>query len=145
MAAHDTQRVMSLRATKSGYIAVALYVGDGTRRHVNLHALVAEAFLGPRPERMTVNHKDGVKTNNAAINLEYATYKENNNHAVSLGLLNVEERSAAIRAAYASETFDRESHSQRIKDGRKRAAVDHSAAMRKAWVTRRRRAEERKP
>lgn len=49
---------------------------------VAVHELVAKAFIGAKPEgARTVNHKDGNKTNNAANNLEWATYKENNRHA----------------------------------------------------------------
>ncbi|WEL99704.1 MULTISPECIES: HNH endonuclease signature motif containing protein [Delftia] len=63
---------------KQGYPAVYLT----TRGQVCIHTLVAEAFLGPRPEgARTVNHKDGDKCNNRADNLEWASYAENNRHA----------------------------------------------------------------
>lgn len=41
------------------------------------HALVALAFIGPRPEGMEVAHGDGDKQNNAFRNLRYATPLEN--------------------------------------------------------------------
>jgi len=41
------------------------------------HALVAEAFLGPRPASFEVRHLDGDKTNNAVSNLRYGTKSEN--------------------------------------------------------------------
>lgn len=63
---------------KQGYPAVDLHL----RGRVCVHTLVAEAFIGDRPAwARTVNHKDGVKTNNAATNLEWASYADNNRHA----------------------------------------------------------------
>lgn len=35
---------------------------------------------------MQVNHKDGVKTNNAVRNLEYVTHSENTKHAYDIGI-----------------------------------------------------------
>ncbi len=51
-----------------------------------MHWLVAEAFLGKRPKKHTINHKDGNKTNNDINNLEYVTSSENTEHAIKLGL-----------------------------------------------------------
>jgi hypothetical protein len=56
------------------------------KRHRTIHSLVAAAFIGPRPHGLDINHIDGDKTNNAAVNLEYVTRKENMQHARRTGL-----------------------------------------------------------
>jgi len=53
----------------------------------SIHALVAEAFLGPRPDGYEINHMDGLKTNNRPENLEYTTRQGNADHASIHGLL----------------------------------------------------------
>lgn len=68
-----------------GYMFLWLYQ-KSDRVRVYLHRLVAEAFI-PNPEnKPTVNHINGDKTDNRVENLEWATYKENNVHAVAIGL-----------------------------------------------------------
>jgi hypothetical protein len=42
-----------------------------------VHILVAEAFIGPRPVGMVINHKDMDPSNPAANNLEYITRSQN--------------------------------------------------------------------
>jgi len=59
---------------------------DGRRFNVNIHTAVAEAFLGPRPERQEVRHLDDVKINNVLENLAYGTKSENSHDAVRNGL-----------------------------------------------------------
>jgi hypothetical protein len=52
------------------------------KQTIRLHGLVAAAFIGPRPEGLHINHKDGNRHNNAADNLEYVTRRQNEDHAV---------------------------------------------------------------
>jgi len=59
---------------------------DGWSKAVTVHSVVAEAFIGPKPAGLMVNHKDGNKKNNRASNLEYVTNSENQRHAHRLGL-----------------------------------------------------------
>lgn len=66
----------------NGYCHVKLYNGDGTYTNKKVHRLVAESFI-PNPEnKPTVNHKNGIRTDNRVENLEWATYQENNLHAI---------------------------------------------------------------
>ena len=68
-----------------GYLTVGLQCGEFKQRK-RVHILVAEAFIGPNPGGLDVNHKDGVKTNNRWDNLEYMTRSENCKHGFRLGL-----------------------------------------------------------
>lgn len=63
-----------------GYRTVTLCVNNSPKTFLVAH-LVARAFIGPRPERFQVNHKDLNKLNNKAENLEYLSQIENIRHA----------------------------------------------------------------
>lgn len=70
---------------KDGYFVVNLRKNH-TSWVVPVHILVATAFI-PNPDNLpTVNHKDGNKRNNRSSNLEWASYGENNEHALVHGL-----------------------------------------------------------
>ena len=51
-----------------------------------VHSLVAECFIGKKPKKYVINHKDGNKLNNNVNNLEYTTYSGNLLHAYKKGL-----------------------------------------------------------
>lgn len=61
---------------KGGYVLLHLY-GRGPRKVTTLHAVVAEAFLGPRKPGEIICHGDGDSRNNRVENLRYGTYKDN--------------------------------------------------------------------
>lgn len=59
-----------------GYHRVALRL-DGKTLTRTVHALVALAFLGPRPPELEVCHNDGNPHNNSPENLRYDTHASN--------------------------------------------------------------------
>jgi hypothetical protein len=61
---------------KIGYAVVNLYE-QGVVRQKYVHRLVAEAFLGPRPDGTHVAHWDGDGMNASVKNLRWATQSEN--------------------------------------------------------------------
>lgn len=67
--------------TKEGYKVVTLYK-EGRRKRAVVNRLVATAFIpNPDPESKTqINHKDEIKDNNIATNLEWCTPKYNSNY-----------------------------------------------------------------
>lgn len=72
-----------------GYHSVSLRDIHGSARSTTVHRLVAIAFLGkPSDESMQVNHKNGIKTDNRAENLEWCTGAENVRHAYMNNLIN---------------------------------------------------------
>jgi hypothetical protein len=60
----------------SGHLAVQI-PRNGKRRTVYVHALVLEAFIGPRPRGQECRHLDDDKTNNTVGNLRWGTRSEN--------------------------------------------------------------------
>lgn len=79
-------RVLKAFANKKGYGMVRLCQIGRRDWTVSVHRLVAEAWYGPRPDGLTINHRDGDKRNNTPANLEYATNAENMAHAARYGL-----------------------------------------------------------
>jgi hypothetical protein len=73
--------------TATSYLSVSLRKRpqDTTQKSANVHALVAAAFLGKRPEGYIIRHLDGNRHNNRADNLAYGTPKENINDAIRHG------------------------------------------------------------
>jgi len=69
----------------TGYQRACLW-REGRYSQRFIHQLVAEAFIGHRPDGYEVNHKDGNKLNNSPENLEWVTRSENVLHALAMGL-----------------------------------------------------------
>lgn len=77
-------RIMKVQINTWGYASIHLHV-DPHDRTFAVHRLVAAAFI-PNPLAFPeINHKDGVKTNAAADNLEWTTRIGNYLHAAEIG------------------------------------------------------------
>jgi hypothetical protein len=63
------------------YIRYSLCVNNKVKI-VSLHRIIYEAFVGPIPEGMQINHKNGIKHDNSLENLEVVSPSENKWHAV---------------------------------------------------------------
>jgi hypothetical protein len=66
-------QVLKPAVVGSGYLQVSL----GSNACRRIHILVAEAFIGPRPNGMVVCHNDGERMNNSVANLRYDTPSAN--------------------------------------------------------------------
>lgn len=67
---------------RNGYMVVNLCHPTRRLRETSyVHRLVATAFISDIPSGMTVNHRNGDKTDNRLENLEIVTYSDNMKHA----------------------------------------------------------------
>ena len=81
------EKILKGRDDSNGYLKVALYK---TKICVQkkIHRLVALAFIDNPYNKKTVNHINGIKTDNRVENLEWATYSENSKHSFDNNLQN---------------------------------------------------------
>ena len=85
-------RVYSDHKRSKGKELSQWFTHDGYRRTKlqsktrTIHSIVAEVAIGPRPQGMVINHKDGNKLNNHPSNLEYCTIAENIAHSIKHGM-----------------------------------------------------------
>lgn len=87
-----TQRIdgRELRPWKAatGYLQVAIQVG-AQRKKFLVHRLVALAFVDGYQAGLSVNHINGIKTDNRPENLEWITLAENTRKQWETGLVNL--------------------------------------------------------
>lgn len=69
-------RLIRPAITPCGHLQVALSKSNTSKTRL-VHQIVAEAFIGPRPNGMEIRHLDGIGTNNQVENLCYGTHFEN--------------------------------------------------------------------
>jgi DNA-binding CsgD family transcriptional regulator len=83
---HKTGLIRKMHTNHEGYLYCVISRGRKRKVAVKAHRAVAENFVSG-DKTLVVDHIDGNKLNNNADNLEFVTYKENNNRAARMGLM----------------------------------------------------------
>ena len=84
-----------------GYFQVILHK-DGKVKNTLVHRLVADAFI-PNPNNLkTVNHKDEVKTNNVASNLEWMSQADNKRYSANKSVQMFDKSTGELLATFPS-------------------------------------------
>ena len=82
------RRAKSMKPDVSGGYPVVRLHNKNTYKKMYVHRLVGFAFLSDDfIEGLTINHKNGIKTDNRVENLEWVTQSENSKHAWRTGLI----------------------------------------------------------
>jgi len=82
---HRKSIILKLALSNFGYYTVGLHY-NGVSRTTKVHRLILESFIINYENKIDVNHKNGIKTDNRLENIEWATRSENIIHAFRTGL-----------------------------------------------------------
>lgn len=100
--------------TTHKYLKVALIIKGATYTH-KVHRLVAMAFIPNPDNKPHINHKNSIKTDNRAVNLEWVTLQENNRHACDTefarsGVQNIKSKltTPKVKEIYLSDEYNGE-------------------------------------
>ena len=82
------EKTLTPQVTKLGYLEVAA-VHNGKRVRHSVHRLVGMAFVPGYAENLSINHINGIKTDNRPENLEWVSLSKNTLHAWETGLMDI--------------------------------------------------------
>lgn len=92
---------------RNGYLYVDLYNANGNKKFA-VHRLVAMLFVDNPLNKPTVDHINGIRTDNRAVNLRWATFSEQNSRFNTVGV-----RAEQIEVKHWEEIKDRRSGATR--------------------------------
>jgi len=128
--------VLKPHIKRNGYLTVDLSKAYEVKT-VSVHRLVATAFCEKPNGKEYVNHKNSIRTDNRATNLEWVTASENTLHAAKLGHIGVCNRkpirckqldmtfpSSYEAAQYINQTYFQNSKQTRGMSGKIRACAN---------------------
>lgn len=78
-------RILRPQVNSTGRLHVNLHGLDGRERLANVHTLVLETFVGPRPQGMEACHANDDPTDNRLVNLRWDTHRSNTRDEVANG------------------------------------------------------------
>ena len=117
-----TGLVLRPRKVSHGYRKVTLFY-KGQQKHCLVHNLVATAFVEGWREGLEVNHKNGVKTDNRAENLEWVTRSENKQHASDVLMVDVKPVALLDERGHLQRLFNSSMACKRVMGGCVREAL----------------------
>ena len=82
------ERLLKSGYNKNGYESYVLS-NSKSKKRMNIHRLVALAFIPNPDDKPCVNHINGIKSDSSIGNLEWCTYSENTKHAFKTGLMSM--------------------------------------------------------
>lgn len=71
--------IMKSSISSNGYVLMS-FQKNGKKTRQLLHRLIGQIFVHGHKDRLQINHKNGIKTDNRATNLEWVTPKQNIAH-----------------------------------------------------------------
>lgn len=77
----DNKYYPKFQKDKDGYVYCSLSMGNGIKKKFRVHRLIAHAFIPNPQNKPEVNHKNSIRNDNRADNLEWVTRSENEKHA----------------------------------------------------------------
>ncbi len=101
----EQEKILTPAKHHKGYLKAQLRK-NGKNKAFFIHRLVAQSFI-PNPEnKSTVNHKNGIKTDNRVENLEWMSNQENMKHAYDNNIRNNDKVSEAKWKKVAQYSLD---------------------------------------
>lgn len=98
--------MMKPQPHNKGYLQVRLSA-DGSGKTFVVHRLVAEAFLGSRPDNKEIDHINKDRTDNRIDNLRYVTLIENRVRGTEVGSAKLTEEDVLFLRREGQELIDR--------------------------------------